>query len=129
MTITSQYDNKCKDCGTEYKKGDKIDTNGNESPNKMGEMKDHWCKNGKNCQGAMQLGSHPATLETKFPPSQTPKLNSVDMHSKYNQVKAELEYSTTMAVWIKCIKDCELMGIEDNISRGMYFNNVIRNLQ
>jgi hypothetical protein len=55
MAIKSQYANKCKDCGTAYAIGDEIDTNGNKSPNKMGEMKDHWCKMGKNCQGIMQF--------------------------------------------------------------------------
>lgn len=61
MTIISRYDGKCKDCGTPYLAGENIDTNGNKSPNKTGEMKDHWCKNGKNCQGAMTLKTSSAT--------------------------------------------------------------------
>ena len=61
MAIKSQYAAKCKDCGTKYDVGDLIEVNGNASPNKMGEMKDHWCKYGKNCQGVMQLqGSYVA---------------------------------------------------------------------
>jgi len=59
MAIKSQYAAKCKDCGTKYDVGDLIEVNGNASPNKMGEMKDHWCKYGKNCQGVMQLQGSP----------------------------------------------------------------------
>jgi hypothetical protein len=59
MALTSKYDSRCKDCGVEYKAGESIDTNGNKSPNNQGVMKDHWCKMGKNCQGAMQLSTTP----------------------------------------------------------------------
>ena len=57
MAIKSKYDNKCKDCGTAYSVGDQIDTNGNESPNKTGEIKAHWCKYGKACGGMMKTTS------------------------------------------------------------------------
>lgn len=51
MPIASKYAGKCYDCGTEYKVGDQISTNGKKSKN----GKDHWCPNGTNCQGKMQL--------------------------------------------------------------------------
>ena len=55
MPTSAIYPGFCKDCGKSYALGDTIDGNGNQSPNKKGEMKSHWCKNGKNCQGVMQL--------------------------------------------------------------------------
>ena len=61
MAYPSRYAGKCKDCGTSYEIGDMIDTNGSESLNQKGEMKAHWCKNGTNCQGAMQLSSATST--------------------------------------------------------------------
>ena len=71
MAIKSQYSGKCKDCGTSYNIGEEIDTNGNKSPNKTGEMKDHWCKMGKNCQGLMQFTT-PRTDEIVPPVSKDP---------------------------------------------------------
>ena len=43
--MQSKYAGKCKDCGSEHAIGDEIDRNNN----------DNWCRNGRNCQGAMQL--------------------------------------------------------------------------
>jgi len=73
MAIPSQWPGTCKDCGATHAVGDMIDKNGKSSPNKDGLIKDHWCKNGKNCQGAQKVdGSvildNPATLENR-PPS------------------------------------------------------------
>lgn len=47
MTLSSKYDGKCKDCGTTHVIGDAIDQNNN----------GHWCKNGTNCQGAIEMSS------------------------------------------------------------------------
>jgi len=51
--LKSKYDGKCKDCGAEHKIGDLIEQNSN----------DHWCKNGKNCQGAMELEGSPKGID------------------------------------------------------------------
>ena len=55
MAIPAKYQGSCKDCGTTHAIGDMIDKNGKGSPNKMGEIMAHWCKNGKNCQGAQKF--------------------------------------------------------------------------
>ena len=58
MGFPSKFDGKCKDCGTVHKIGDQIEKNANE----------HWCINGKNCQGTMQTqGSVPTPPSSATP--------------------------------------------------------------
>lgn len=59
MPIQSQFASKCYDCGKSYKIGDQIDTNGNKSS----KGKDHWCIDGKNCQGVMSTQGSPRPAE------------------------------------------------------------------
>ena len=56
MPFPSQFKSTCKDCGMDYDIGDYIDANGEESPNKKGEIKAHWCRYGKECQGTTTKG-------------------------------------------------------------------------
>jgi len=71
MPMPSNWPGTCKDCGATYAKGDMIDKNGNESLNKNGEMKPHWCPNGENCKVALVRrelpGHNPSTLENTIP--------------------------------------------------------------
>lgn len=62
MPLKSKYDGACKDCGKPHLKGDTIDMNNNE----------HWCIDGKNCQGAMQLEGSPKPTPTSKPAKAVP---------------------------------------------------------
>lgn len=66
--MQSKYNGKCKDCGKPHKIGDEINKNNN----------DVWCRDGKSCQGAMQLQGNPNTSDANIihAPVPTPQFNS-----------------------------------------------------
>ena len=126
MPIPAQYSGKCKDCGISYAINDMIDVNGQKSPNKNGEMKDHWCKNGTNCQGAQALQGPVNTLSitnTNVP------LNSDSLRKVYDAHLSEIAYPETMDIYIKALRDCEIMGIPYGVASGHYQNLVVRRMQ
>jgi len=126
MPIPSQYPGTCKDCGKSYAKGDQIETNGKESPNQKGEIKAHWCKDGKNCQGAQQFNIKPVDVEKLV---HTTKLSADSLRKILDANVADIHYGDTISIYIKVLKDCEVMGITEPPVIGMIFNNVIRRLQ
>jgi len=132
MPIQSQYANSCKDCGIEYDVGDTIDTNGNKSPNTKGEIKDNWCKMGKNCQGAMQLGSGPGIVATEPKRSQAPASKEPSVEELHTRLGAlsDLERCTepysTILHYVETRQACEKVGITLPVTIGMIWNNRIK---
>jgi len=75
MAIASNWDGKCKDCGTAHKAGEQIEKNNNGT----------WCKNGTNCTGAT---NQPSTSQAK--PSLNPK-EVLEEITAFNNMFGELE--------------------------------------
>lgn len=139
--IKSKYANKCRDCGIKYAVGDEIDTNGKQSKNNNGEMKDHWCKMGQSCQGASIAGEnkyrvyyegYPPTLDVKSKPLLAPTVEQL----RANLVKIDKdtpidnsEYYKMILEYLRCREHCESIGIYTPAVIGMIFNNVIRDRQ
>jgi hypothetical protein len=134
MAITSKYDGKCKDCGTEYLAGDSIDTNGNKSKNKNGEIKDHWCKFGKECPSAnMQLqGDNSMTGPISKPKELTGeelKATFLENNKDYSPNIAWGEQNTkkVIANYIGCKIECERNNIKEGPVIGMIFKELMEN--
>jgi hypothetical protein len=136
MAITSQYDGKCKDCGTEYKKGDQIDTNGNKSKNKNNELKDHWCKNGLNCTGVnMQLkdADTPRGFALTSPNHELTgeELKTIFLGTNKDYLldiqSGEHGSKEIIANYIGCKMECERHNIVEGVVQGMIFNNYMEN--
>jgi hypothetical protein len=56
-------------------------------------------------------------------------LNSESLRKIYDSHYEELEYPETMDIYIKSLKDCEIMGIPYGVASGHYQNLVVRRLQ
>lgn len=131
MAIKSQYKNKCKDCGTEYQIGDMIDTNGKQSPNKSGEMKDHWCKNGKNCQGTQQ-GQFTSGPDPNMVCIHDKEPTTAELRKNWNALSEDKKVKFTYAIiddYIKQREACEDVGITKAVTIGMIWNNKVRDRQ
>jgi len=127
MAIAASYPGSCKDCGTSYAMGDQIDTNGKESLNKNGVMKPHWCKNGRNCQGTMQISSTTASAPTE----QVQKGPSAEeLRVEFTNIKDSGEpIDGTWAIiedYIEVREKCEKIGITNPAVIGMILNNKVR---
>ena len=130
MALVSKYDGKCKDCGTEYKVGDLIDTNGVKGDN----GKDHWCPAGKNCRGAM-TASGPTTPQTE-PARRTAEELRKQYLAQYPEdgllskiENGERKGTEVIGIYIGVLEACESMGITNPITQGMIMNNVIRRME
>lgn len=132
MAIPSQYPGTCKDCGSKYEKGDMIDMNGNESPNTKGEIKPHWCKDGKNCQGAQkfsgsQVFDKPQQSTDKRITYLEPPVEELRKNfDALNEDLKKVEPYPTIADYIDTRECCEKLGIRLPITIGMIWNNRVR---
>jgi len=147
MPIASRYSGKCKDCGKVYVQGDQIDMNGNESPNSKGETKPHWCPDGENCQGAMDLtgGTNPSDgniqAATQAALNQAERITKAEaLRKKYfagniedmvllrrveDGEKAGLE---TIGFYLGVLEACNSMGITEPPVIGMIFNKTMERM-
>ena len=132
MAIESQYANKCKDCGLKYEKGDMIDTNGNESLNKNGEMKPHWCKEGANCKGKMQLQGTPEQ-NPQSPQSTITEFDAGHFTIKDDEMKKlyeiiDNEMAEMIPAYHRILANINAHGIKNPNPAlvGMFFNNYIK---
>lgn len=136
MAIKSQFSGKCKDCGKAYNTGDEIDTNGKESPNKNGEMKAHWCPDGENCKGNMQLqGSlNPTdgptiTPQTGGEPQSNIAAKIEALEANYNAIPEDQKPKYGIFVLYKeHLKRCRDMGITNHIEAQMLFKTYIHRM-
>jgi len=55
-------------------------------------------------------------------------LKSDSLRKVYDAHKEELVYPEVMVIYLKVLKDCEIMGITEPQVIGMMFNNTIRRL-
>lgn len=123
MAIKSQFASKCKDCGLEYEVGDEIDLNGNKSPNKKGEMKDHWCRDGKNCQGVMQLqgGSNPSDTDTyqvvtELKETTNPVQRKAEVQAALNQAEFQVNKEPTPGEILAFVRN-EAELVDETVNR------------
>jgi len=138
MTIKSQYVNKCKDCGKEYQVGDQIDTNGNKSANQKGEMKDHWCIDGKNCQGVMtvtgkaQVQYITTGIDFKKMMDKPQEPTVKELRERYDALKESVRTDEPFKIigdYIETREACETLGITHPATIGMIWNNRVRDRQ
>jgi hypothetical protein len=138
MPYQSQYANKCKDCGKAYAVGEEIGTNGKQSPNQKGEMKDHWCIDGKNCKGVQTLTNTPWPTATTNTGNDMPKVTkdptTAELRATYNKFmegkgdNRPVHY-IIIGDYIEQREACENIGITNPITIGMIWNNRVRDRQ
>lgn len=125
MPIKSNRDGSCYDCGKPWKEGDEIDSNGHKT--KAG--KDYWCKDGKNCQGAMQMTG---SVASPPPAAKQSRISVEELSANFNSLTAadkERDIGIAIRNYIQTLNICGAVGITEPPVIGMIYKCVMDRLR
>ncbi len=119
MPMQSKFNSKCKDCGTEHKVGDLIDTNINGS----------WCKLGKNCPVGRETYTE-SSLKVPKPKMTGEELKALIIANFPDQAdiiaEGEVKALHIISLYAGVKIQCERYTLTEPPVIGMVLNNVVK---